>query len=106
MVCDLTDVTASERGVMANSLKDGTMRLSPRSLVGTMAVSSAILLAGCCNFGGNTTTTQKALADVVDAVQFAIDEAANDTAWSATEAELKHWSAACEDVRTKAASSC
>jgi hypothetical protein len=66
-----------------------------------------VFLAGCTNRGElRTAHEEKALADVVDAVQFAVDIAAKDKVWNATSKEADHWAQACEVASKTSADSC
>lgn len=46
------------------------------------------------------------LATIVEAVQYAIDQAADDTAWNATKAERDHWAASCKSNSDDSAKAC
>ncbi len=63
-----------------------------------------MLLMGCINFPNDT--TQRSLVDVVDAIQYAVEEISRDEVWEATAAEQRHWNQACELVRKSASESC
>jgi hypothetical protein len=73
-----------------------------------LAVPLFVLLSACGHFGrsSGTTTIKADLQDVVDAVQFAVDAAAKENAWKATEQEQEHWGTACKAAKAEAAKSC
>lgn len=77
-----------------------------RTLVALTSTSVALL--GCCLFPTSNDEPEIAvpLEDVIDAVQFAVEEASKTGIWDATAAELKHWGKACEETEAKKAASC
>jgi len=65
------------------------------------------LLAGCGHWNQlSPPPDEKALVDVVDAVQFAVDMAAADKVWEATSKESEHWDLACKTANVASAESC
>lgn len=73
----------------------------------TCALLVSVATAGCCLLPArDEATVQKSLTDVVDAVQLAIDAAAKDDVWKATEAEQLHLSSACKLAKDDSVSSC
>ncbi|MFZ6766633.1 hypothetical protein ACO0LM_06070 [Undibacterium sp. Di26W] len=94
--------TESSLHSLLNILKQSFQRLS------CLLLLVVTLVAGCSTplVDDNPATTQKELAYVIDAVQFAIDGAAKESAWDATKIELAHWDAACNAAKSVAASSC
>lgn len=89
--------------------EEGTRRItatgSPaRSILILLAFA---LLAGCSHFSDlYSPKEEKALADVVDAVQFALDMAAQDKVWEATTIESEHWTLACKKGNEASAEAC
>jgi hypothetical protein len=76
-----------------------------KAIVGSIIV--AIALTGCGHLErGNDPRQEKDLAEVVEALQYAIETAAANKVWKATEQESKHWNEACKDAKTKAADAC
>lgn len=73
----------------------------------TYCLAFAGLLAGCDHLERKTDPRQeKDLAEVVEALQYAIETAATSKVWKATELEGKHWAEACKDAKVKAANAC
>lgn len=73
----------------------------------TCALLVSFASAGCCLLPGrDEATVQKSLSDVVDAIQLAVDAAAKDDVWNATQAERLHLSSACKLAKDDALSSC
>jgi hypothetical protein len=71
------------------------------------AVASTIVLIGCAGFWQAEDPKQKkALTDVVDAVQYAVDQAAADKTWLTTEKELDHWTKACRAAKEGSSGAC
>lgn len=66
------------------------------------------LLTGCAAPSGNTALRPNApdVATIVEAVQYAVDQAAKANPWHTTELEVEHWSKACDEVTARAAVAC
>lgn len=65
------------------------------------------VLAGCCQMTKpDGPVVSKSLADVVDAIQYAVDGAANDPAWDASKAEFDHWTQACKALQLQDQKEC
>jgi hypothetical protein len=99
--------------VQAVSLQEGlSMKFDSESVLSTARHLLSLLLvavavSGCCLLSPrDDTTVQKSLVDVVDAIQLAVDIAAKDDVWKATDEEQKHWGAACSKSKEVAAVSC
>lgn len=93
------------------SLEEFYMNVPLRALRAALAylfVAAAIFaLSGCESlWRGEDPKQKKALADVVDAVQYAVDQAAADKAWLATKKELDHWTAACRAAKEGTSGAC
>jgi len=70
-------------------------------------MSVAFTLSGCSLFPKPDPVIEKrALADVVDAVQYAVDNAAKHSVWAATEKEAQHWADSCKVARSEADDQC
>lgn len=66
-----------------------------------------ISLAGCGSlWKHDDPSDQKKLAEVVDAIQYAIEQAAKSKAWGATEVEAKHWGESCKAASEAASVAC
>lgn len=77
------------------------------------AIMAVLLLSSCAQFQSQSQSSnpiRKPLQDVVDALSFAIDEAAkeieNEKLWQASKAELAHWTEACAVAEDVSANSC
>jgi hypothetical protein len=82
-------------------------RMRARALRAIALLGAGAMLAGCGSlFHTDDPAQRKALADVVDAVQFAVDEAGKDKVWLATQTEAEHWGAACKKSKEEASLSC
>lgn len=83
------------------------IKISVRLVKFALPIFFGILLSGCSTWPRNSEAEQKmALADIVDSVQYAVDIAASDKAWLATEQELKHWNLACKAAKSQASQAC
>jgi hypothetical protein len=67
-------------------------------------VACLLVLIGCINTP--KPTVQRSLVDVVDALQFAVEEVGRDGVWKASEQEQAHWNEACKQARETASRNC
>lgn len=78
-----------------------------RNLGTAIAVAILAMLAtGCMHNQVRGDTIQQSLENVVDIVQLAVDKAAQENPWKATEEERAHWAAACKKEKASVTSSC
>jgi hypothetical protein len=86
------------------------LRGKPGARAITAALLCGLLAWGVAGCGALTPAgdagEEKQLADVVDAIQYAIDQAASEKVWLATEKEVAHWQAACTAARDSSSRAC
>ena len=72
-----------------------------------LGVTTSLLLVACCSIGNkpNNEVTYD-LEKVVEAVQYAVDQASTHQAWETSEKELAHWTEFCKSQTVKAAEKC
>lgn len=90
----------------AQSSRRASRLFAVSALVGSFFILS---LSGCTLTVGlfeDEERTSKALGEVVDAIQYAVDEAATDDVWLATKVEREHWDNACKAARSGEAKAC